>query len=45
VGPGACVYLTTLTLPDFVPEEAFAQGMTLVEDELRTMKRVLEGAS
>ena len=43
VGANACVYMITLAKPAAMPEEAFAQGMTLVQEELQTMKKILEG--
>ena len=36
------VYMITLVKPPSMPEEAFRQGMPLVEEELQTMKRILE---
>jgi hypothetical protein len=36
------VYMITLVKPPSMPEEAFRQGMPLVEEELQTMKRVLD---
>jgi hypothetical protein len=41
-GAGESVYMITLAKPAAMPEEAFAQGMTLVQDELQAMKRILE---
>jgi hypothetical protein len=35
------VYIITLVKPPSMPEEAFSQGMTLVEEELQTMRRIL----
>jgi hypothetical protein len=42
-GPQASVYMITLVKPALMPEEAFTQGLPLVQDELRTLKGVLEG--
>jgi hypothetical protein len=36
------VYIITLVKPPSMPEEAFRQGMPLVEEELQTMKRILD---
>jgi hypothetical protein len=36
------VYMITLVKPLSMPEEAFRDGMPLVEEELQTMKRILE---
>jgi hypothetical protein len=36
------VYMITLVKPPYMPEEAFRQGMPLVEEELQTMRRILE---
>lgn len=36
------VYMITLVKPTAMPEEAFRQGMPLVEEELQAMKRILE---
>ncbi|HUZ96076.1 MAG TPA: hypothetical protein VMU57_14310 [Edaphobacter sp.] len=36
------VYMITLVKPPSMPEEAFRQGMPLVEAELQTMKRILD---
>ena len=35
------VYMITLVKPPSMSEEAFRQGMPLVEEELRTMRRIL----
>jgi hypothetical protein len=36
------VYMITLVKPPSMSEEAFRQGMPLVEEELATMKRILD---
>lgn len=36
------VYMITLVKPPSMPEEAFRQGMPLVEEELQTMRHILE---
>ncbi len=36
------VYMITLVRPPKMPEEAFRQGMSLVEEELQKMKCILE---
>jgi hypothetical protein len=36
------VYMITLVKPTSMPQEALRQGMPLVEEELQTMKRILE---
>ncbi len=38
------VFMLTLTKPDRMPAEAFEAGMKLLDDELRTLKSLLEGA-
>ncbi|MGD0737640.1 MAG: SRPBCC family protein [Terracidiphilus sp.] len=35
------IYMITLVKPPSMPDEAFNQGMPLVEEELQTMKRIL----
>ena len=44
-GPDESVYMITLVKPASMPDEVFAQGMTLVEEELQTMKQILECAA
>ena len=41
-GAKDCVYVITLVKPPAMPAEAFRQGMQLVQDELETMRRILE---
>ena len=36
------VYVITLVKPPSMPEETFKRGMPLVEEELQTMRRILE---
>lgn len=36
------VYMITLVKPPKMPEQAFRQGMPLVEEELQSMKHILE---
>lgn len=36
------VYMITLVKPPLMPEEAFRQGMPLVEEELQAMRRTLD---
>lgn len=43
-GPDNSVYMITLVKPHSMPDEAFMQGMPLVQQELDTMKRILEPA-
>lgn len=42
VGAKDSVYMITLIKPPSMPEDAFRQGMTLVEEELETLGRILE---
>jgi hypothetical protein len=44
-GPENSVYMITLVKPPSMPTEAFMQGIPLVQQELDTMKRILEPAS
>jgi hypothetical protein len=41
---GNSLFMLTLTKPDQVPAEAFDVGMKMLDDELRTLKSLLEGA-
>ena len=41
-GLGNSVYMITLVKPPSMPEEAFRQGIPLVEQELQTMRRILD---
>jgi hypothetical protein len=41
-GTKESVYMITLVKPPSMSEEAFMQGMPLVEEELATMKRILD---
>ncbi|MGA7339223.1 MAG: DUF1398 family protein [Terracidiphilus sp.] len=41
-GTRASMYTITLVKPAAMPDEAFTQGLSLVEDELKALKRVLE---
>jgi hypothetical protein len=41
-GANDSVYMITLVKPPSMPDEAFHQGLPLVEEELQTMKRILE---
>jgi hypothetical protein len=41
-GPKNSVYMFTLVKPLSMPLEAFRHGMPLVEEELQTMKRILD---
>jgi len=41
-GPNNSVYMITLVKPPSMPTIAFTQGIPLVEDELQTMKTILE---
>ncbi len=36
------VYMITLVKPPSMPEEAFRRGLPLVEEELRTIRRILQ---
>jgi hypothetical protein len=40
-GANDSIYMITLARPPSMPEEAFRQGMPLVEEELQTMRRIL----
>ena len=42
VGVKDSVYMITLVKPSSMPEEAFRQGVPLVEEELQRMKHLLE---
>jgi hypothetical protein len=44
-GPSDSVYMITLVKPLAMPLEAFMQGVPLVQQELDTMKRILEPAT
>jgi hypothetical protein len=41
-GANDCVYMITLVKPPAMPEEAFHQGLRLVEEELQRLKAILE---
>lgn len=41
-GPTDSIYMITLVKPPQIPEEAFHQGTPLVEEEFKTMQRILE---
>lgn len=41
-GAKDCVHMITLVKPPSMPEEAFRQGMPLVEEELQMMRRILD---
>ena len=42
LAPNTSFYIITLTKPAPMPIEAFTQGMTLMDDELHTLKSILE---
>jgi len=42
--PGGSVFMLTLAQPRDMPDELYPRALELVEDELRTLARVLEGA-
>jgi hypothetical protein len=42
IGPKSSIYMITLTKPARMPCEAFTHGMQLMDDELRTLKDILE---
>jgi hypothetical protein len=41
-GPAASVYMITLIKPDRLPEDAFTQGMKLMDEELAALKACVE---
>lgn len=41
-GPEASVYIITLTQPEAMPDDAFAAGMRLMDDEMNALKRCVE---
>ncbi len=43
-GPKNSVYMITLVKPSSMPEETFRQGIPLVEEELQTMRCILDQA-
>jgi hypothetical protein len=43
-GPKNSVCMITLVKPPSMPEEAFPQGIPLVEEELQTMRSILDRA-
>jgi hypothetical protein len=42
IAAGVSVYMITLTKPPQMPEEMFAKAMALMDEELQTLKEVLE---
>lgn len=42
LGPETSLYMITLTKPEPMSAEAFEQGMVLMDDELKTLKNILE---
>ena len=42
VDAGESVHMITLAIPDLMSQEVFAQEMMLVQDQLQTMKMILE---
>src|SRR5665213_2886085 len=42
-GPADSVYIITLTKPESMPVELFEKGMPLMDDELATLKKCVEG--
>jgi len=42
VDAGESVHMITLAIPDLMPQEVFAKGMILGQDQLQTMKMILE---
>jgi len=43
VGANEAVYIITLAQPPGLPDEAFTQGMLLMDEELRALKECVEG--
>lgn len=44
VVPGGAVYVLTFTKPTYMGETQFSQSMRKVDDDLASLKRLLEGA-
>lgn len=42
IGPKTSLYIITLTKPEQMPFDAFTHGMNLMDDELQTLKNILE---